>query len=86
MNEEIKKLNKNLIKAPAVFLKEIKEAEETYKDWVKPFLVLFVRPIQLIIFIFFGFHLAFVVLNLGAIIIELEKKIKIPKFKNPFKK
>ena len=86
MNEEIKKLNKNLIKTTVAILKEIKEAEETYKDWVKPFLVLFVRPIQLIIFIFFGFPLAFIVLNLGAIIIELEKKIKIPKFKNPFKK
>ena len=86
MNEEIKKLNKNLIKAPAAILKEIKEAEDTYKDWVKPFLVLFVRPIQLIIFIFFGFPLAFIVLNLATIMIELEKKIKMPKFKNPFKK
>ena len=86
MNEEIKELNKNLIKAPAAILKEIKKAEETYKDWVKPFLVLFVRPIKLIIFIFFGFTLVFIVLNLGAIIIELGKKIKIPKFKNPFKK
>ena len=57
MNEEIKKLNKNLIKASAAILKEIKEAEETYKYWVKPFLVLFVRPIQLIIFIFFGYTL-----------------------------